>query len=142
MSTEETKETKKLPLVRREENTVRKLVERLTKMSERLTRFDSPEVTAQFKVAINAIGTAADGLGALPDDAGTKAKPVTASFDIGVKVDVKERFVKNYEDLLEEDDLRGLEIFKIARGKLGVQTSDGIRMFLPKTHLVPATVEA
>ena len=140
---DEDKDKPAMPLVRRFETKISRIATRVTKAVEYSDRFDDAELKENFDAAAKALRTASKILAGLPDDAGrkiaAKGEGKRASFAVGATVDIKERVRGSYEDLLEESDLVGLTVVKVAKGKVGVTTDGGVRMFIPKAHLTPAT---
>ncbi len=133
----------RLPMVRRIENSVLKQAESLLRHAEKAGKFGDAAVDAQFAKTVAELRTLGGLINKLPDDVGkSKRGSAPSAFSLDMLVDVKERFVSNYEGLLEEEDLRELTVWKLAKGKIGVSTKGGVRMFLPKSHLVPTSDSA
>ena len=128
-----------MPLVRRFETKIARVTTRVAKAVAYSERFENDRLRESFEAASKALKTANDILAGLPDDAGrkiaAKGEGKRAAFAVGTKVDIKEKVRASYEDLLEDADLVGLVVVKIAKGKVGVTTAGGVRMFIPKAHL-------
>jgi len=131
-----------MPLVRRFESKIARVATRVSKAVAYSARFENPELKLKFEVAAKAMKEAAEILSVLPDEAGrkiaSKGEGKRASFEVGAIVDIKERVRKSYEDLLDDADLVGLKVIKVAKGKVGVTTTNGVKMFIPKAHLALA----
>lgn len=134
-----------MPLVRRFESKIARIATRITKAVDYSDRFDDDELKESFDAAAKALRVASKILAGLPDDAGrkiaAKGEGKRTAFQVGSFVDIKERVRGSYEDLLDDDDLVGLEVVKVAKGKVGVTTTGGVRMFIPKAHLTASEEE-
>lgn len=134
--------TKQMPPARKFEARTIRVTEWVASLSKRNQRFEHAELTAVLDSAAASMKKALELIKALPDDCGLKAKSIgSKAFDVGVKVDIKDRFRESYDDLLEPKDLVNLEVVKVAKGKVAVDTASGIRMFFPKSHLVPSATD-
>lgn len=124
-----------LPLARRLEHEVDRTLTKLGKLGARLAQIDDPNATKAAEEITNIL--AEQGVRAftqqVPDGA-TKRKgekkpsPIT----VGSVVDVREKRIGKYTDLLTADEMKGLKVVMVKGNKLLCETAGGIRVFLPR----------
>lgn len=128
-----------MPAIRKFEARTSRILEWATTLRKKSDRFESDDLNAKLDASCAALREVMSVIVEMPDDCGVKVKSSSKAFAVGAIVDIKERHHAAYEDLLNPEDLSGLTVVKIAKGKVVATTPGGIRLFLPKTHLVPST---
>lgn len=70
-----------------------------------------------------------------PQRGGARGGRGTDRMGEGTLVEVREKYREGYADVLEANEMTGLTVKKIGKGKVSCVTASGERVVLPRTHL-------
>ena len=98
-------------------------------------------VRHHLKNASSSMRLGATQLESVPRDwrprARVKGAAASKRVDVGTKVTVRDNVKASYDGLLDAEDLSGLTVAALVKGKAKVTTSKGGTLFFPRGHLIP-----
>lgn len=65
----------------------------------------------------------------------TIAKKSVSSLVVGVRVNLRAKFVETYEGILDSKDRTGLEVIDVCKGRVTCRTSSGEKVLLSRSHI-------
>ena len=126
------------PAIRKLESRVLRIAGRIKTYADQIAHVDGEpgdELRTTFNKVDAGLRSIVSVLAELPDNALQK-KHVAKKLSAGTKVAIREKARKGYEGFMDNADLAGLTVVEMRGMRVACDTASGIRILVPRGHVV------